>query len=350
MTLRAVYVHGAVIRMSWADAASSLEDLVFAGVSDALRASATTIHAVDSVVLAAHDLVDGRSLSSMVTAPAAGAYLRDEIRLADDGLAALSLAAARVAAGESTVSIVAAWGRASEGDGLRISRAAMDPFFAQAFGLAEVDLSAMRLSRWLGRHGDRDAARQEAADLRWRRAAANPRAVSDAAPMLPVNAPVRASEAPRSADVVVAAIVGARESAYRIAGVGHGTDATALGDRDWLAQPALNAAVTQALAQAGRTVQAIDLFEVDGLTLSDEATVLEAIGLSGPGGGFGTYAHHAGVNLSGGSAAGWCYPAMGLVRFSECLLRLDAQGKRALATGSSPLGGRTHTAVVLEAA
>jgi hypothetical protein len=41
---------------------------------------------------------------------------------------------------------------------------------------------------------------------------------------------------------------------------------------------------------------------------------------------------------------------MGLVRFAECLLRLDAGGKRGLAVGSSPIGEQTQTAVVLESA
>ena len=73
MKPRQVFVHGAVVSMTWADASRSLEELIFAGVSSALTTSGIAIDAIDSVVLAAHDMVDGRSLSSMVTAPAAGA-------------------------------------------------------------------------------------------------------------------------------------------------------------------------------------------------------------------------------------------------------------------------------------
>lgn len=348
MKPRQVFVHGAVVSMTWADASRSLEELIFAGVSSALTTSGIAIDAIDSVVLAAHDMVDGRSLSSMVTAPAAGAYLRDEIRLAEDGLVALSLASARVAAGETEFSIVAAWGRASEGDYLKVSQASMDPFMEQPFGLTEADISALRLSRWLGTHGPQGSARARAAEARRARVNRNPRAVGGSAPLMALNRPLQEADAPRYADVVVAAIIGARASPFRIAGIGHGTDATLPGDRDWLARPALRTAADQSLADAGITLADIDLFEIDGMTLADEVLALEALGLALPGDGFKLYASSERINQSGGSAAGWCYPAMGLVRFAECLFRLEGAARRALAVGSSPVGGQTQTAVVVE--
>ena len=118
-----------------------------------------------------------------------------------------------------------------------------------------------------------------------------------------------------------------------------------MGDRDWLERPALRTAVEQALGEARLSLKDLDLFEIDGMTLADEALALEAIGLAEPGDGFGLYARSDRINPSGGSAAGWCYPAMGLVRFAECLLRLDAGGKRGVAVGSSPIGDQTQTAV-----
>jgi acetyl-CoA C-acetyltransferase len=96
------------------------------------------MHDVDGVVIAAHDLIDGRSLSSMITGPAAGAHLRDEIRVSDDGLVAVSLAATRIQAAEASKVVVAAWGRASEGDVERLSRVAFDPVVTeQPLGLTD---------------------------------------------------------------------------------------------------------------------------------------------------------------------------------------------------------------------
>ncbi len=344
-----VYVHGAAINMSWADARFSLEELIFKGVTEALHNARVSIESIDSVVLGAHDMIDGRSLSSMVTAPAAGAYLRDEIRLAEDGLVALSLASARVAAGESQYSIVAAWGRASEGNLLDVSRAGMDPFTTQAFGLTEADISAMRFSRWMGAYGMQQEARNRAAQVRQQRAIRNPRSVVASSPLMPVQAPLMPGEAPRIADVVVAAIVGRAQSSFRISGIGHGTDEAQLGDRDWLGSPSLRHAVSAATAESGLSLKQINVFEIDGMTLTDEVLALEALGLAAPGTGFGLYARADHINASGGSAAGWCYPAMGLVRFAECLFQLKAGFQRGLAVGSSPVGSQTHTAVVLEA-
>ena len=105
------------------------------------------------MVLAAQDLVDGRSLSSMVTAPAAGAYLRDEIRFGDDGAAAFAAAVTRIEAGESGRSIVAAWARASEHDVEAVSRALFDPFFAGPLGIDELDVAAMRAQSWIRQAG-----------------------------------------------------------------------------------------------------------------------------------------------------------------------------------------------------
>lgn len=345
-----VFVHGAAVNMSWADASRSLEELIFDGVTAALSASGVSIQDVDSVVLASHDLIDGRSLSSMVAAPAAGAYLRDEIRLAEDGLAALSLAAARVASGESRLSIVAAWGRASEGDAANVDTASMDPAMEKAFGMTEAGLSSMRFSRWMGDHGARQGDRDRAAKVRSERASLNPRAMGLEAPLMPLPWPLAAIDSPRRGDIVVATLVGSASAPVRLAGIGHGTDATMPGDRDWLARPALSAAVAQALREAGCSLKDIDLFEIEGMTLADEALAIEALGLAQPGRGFEAYATLDHINASGGSAAGWCYPAMGLVRFAECLFRLGQGKRRAMAVGASPIGAQTHTAAVVEAA
>ncbi len=348
---RATYVHGAAVSLSWADASQSLTDLIFAGVSAALRGAEVRISAIDSVVLAAHDLIDGRSLSSMVTAPAAGAYMRDEIRLSEDGLAAFSLAAARIEAGESEFTVVAAWGRASEGGFLPMSRNSMDPFLQQPFGISDIDLSAFRLSRWSAEYGNGGEARQIAAMARRDRAGANPRALACPSEILPVSFPLREDEAPKWADVVAAVILGSRPAPVRVAGLGHGTDAPQVGDRDLLRMPALAAAARTAMGQAGLDAPAIDLVEIDGMMLSDEVIAMEALGLCGPGEGFRAYAASDRVNQSGGAAAGWCYPAMGLVRAAEAYLRLRASEARrtALAAGLGGNGAQTSTALILEA-
>ena len=355
--MQSAFIHGVAVSTGWADASRSLTDLIFNGVTAALADARVDIADVDSVVLASHDLIDGLSLSSMVTAPAAGAYLRDEIRLSEDSLAAASLGAARIQAGESRFTLVAAWGRGSEGDQDATERAAFDPFSVQPFGLREIDVSALRLSAWLQRFGSRQVEREAAALARMARAARNSRALAGHPPHSTPPFPLHHNEGPVLADIVVAAVLGSDPSPVRITGFGHSTDVSNIGERDLLGMPSLTEAVSRALAEANRSILDIDLFEIDGLTLPDEAIGLEALKIAPPGAGFDIYARSSAINPSGGSAAGSCYPTMGLNRLAECYLQLTGRANgvqltqrpvRAIAVGTSPVAAQVHAAAVLE--
>src|ERR1700719_4088130 len=105
----AVYIEGIAIDIGWAGGTRSLTDMIFSPTRRTMDKGKKPLDKIDSVLLAAHDMVDGRSLSSMVTGPAAGSYLRDETRYSDDGAAAFAAAVTRIEAKESTRSIVAAW-------------------------------------------------------------------------------------------------------------------------------------------------------------------------------------------------------------------------------------------------
>lgn len=353
-----VYVHGIAVTASWADESASLTDLIFRGVSAGLADADMRMDSIDSVVLAAHDLVDGRSLSSMVTAPAAGAYLRDEIRVTDDGLNALSLGAARIESGESEWTMVAAWGRTSEGDYQHVSRYSFDPAFVQPFGLEDLSVSALRMSAWLGLHPDAAASREAALQARLGRAARNSRSMTQKTRDLTLQFPLQDREGPKAADIVVATILGSRPSGLRLAGFGHGTDFAAIGDRNLLKMDALTAAVAAATKAARVSMDDFDLFEIDGATLCDEVLGLEALGLAPAGGGFAAYARDVRFNPSGGSASCWSYPTNGLVRFVEACQQLrgtagpsqlPGRPRRALATGNSAVAAQTVAAVAVEA-
>lgn len=350
-----LYIEGVALKVSWRDTTVSLTDLIFETVRSAVDDSGKDIESIDSVVLAAHDLVDGRSLSSMVTAPAAAAYLRDEIRYGDDGAGAFAAAMTRLEAGHNSRTIVAAWGRASEHDVEAFSHSLFDPFFAGPVGLDELAVSALRAQAWSQRHGAPD--RNRAATERAARAASNPRSVQgktiEQSPPYPLNE----NDLPRWADVTVGLVMSTEPASVRVTGMGQSSDPYHLGDRDLVRMPALADAVGKAVAEAGVAVGDLDVLELDTLTAFDEALALEAIGLAVPGSGFSYAADTPGFNPSGGSAAGYCAPAMGLARIAEAVLQLrGAAGaiqlnspRRALATGSSTIASQTQTAVVLEA-
>ncbi len=349
-----LYVEGVAVSVSWRDTSLSLTDLIFETVRSAVDDAAKSMETIDSVVLSAHDLVDGRSLSNMVTAPAAAAYLRDEIRYGDDGAGAFAAAMTRLEAGHNRRTIVAAWGRASEHDVHAFGHSLFDPFFQGPVGLDELAVSALRAQSWLQRHDP--AARGRAAAERLRRAATTARSV---APREQVSAPypLTQDELPNWADVVVGLVMSTEPSGIRVCGMGQSSDPYHLGDRDLLGLPALTDAVGKAMAEAGLRMADLDVVELDALTGFDDALAVEALGLARPGQGFAYLADTAAFNPSGGSAASYCAPAMGLARIAEAVLQLRGEAgagqvpgaRRALATGSSTIASQTQTAIVLEA-
>ena len=197
--MRPVYLHGSAVSTTWRDASRSLTDLIFDCVSAALREAGLRAADLGAIVLAAHDLVDGRGLTSMVTAPAAAAYLRDETRLGDDGALAFVLGDARVRSGSVDTCLVAAWGRASEGPVDEISHALFDPFTARPLALTEIAVSGLRAARCLGDYPGYDRCRGAAAARRGAR--------PDPARTPAAAWPLRAAELPVWADVVAATVL-----------------------------------------------------------------------------------------------------------------------------------------------
>lgn len=351
-----VYIEGVALEISWRDARRNLSELIFDTVHQAIGDAGHGLDGIDSVVLAAHDLVDGRSLSSMVTAPAAGAYLRDEIRYGDDGAGAFAAAVTRVESGESERSIVAAWGRASEHDVDLLSRALFDPVILGPLGLEELHISALNAQKWRIRGGGAEAA-EAAQSKRARAAALNPRALHEGGFYSMPAWPLEGAHLPLWADVVAALVISRRPSGIRLRGLGQSSEPYWPGDRILAQAPALREAAKRALAEARIGIGDVEVFEVDGLTLYDEAIALEAIGHAGPGSGLAVLARDERCNPSGGSASGYCAPAMGLARVAEATFQLQGRAgpvqqgmpRIALASGSSVVAAQTQTVVILEA-
>jgi acetyl-CoA acetyltransferase len=404
-----IAVEGVAMELTSADRRRALPELIFSCVSAALANAGCALRDVDAVTIACEDLIDGRSLSSMITGPAAGAYLRDEIRLSEDGLAALSLAAAQLESGMFDRVLVAAWGRPAESDPELASTRGFDPFTTQPFGLTDLTVSALRASAYLRRYGafpeedsasqdpadqslaDRDAAGQESAGqdasdsacagrvlagrdravrARQERAARNPRANRVPVRVVQAPYPLRPAELRTETDTVAAVVLRRMPAAEakakglaRITGVGHGTESYHLGDRLLSGLPSARTATEHALAQAGVDLAAVDVAEVAGRTLWDEVQLLESVRLADPGEGFQALADDARLNPSGGAAAGDCAPATGLVRFAEAVLQLTGQAggvqlsgraapagtpRVALVVSGAALAGQTHTAVVAQ--
>ncbi|MGJ6969281.1 hypothetical protein ACSDR0_46070 [Streptosporangium sp. G11] len=339
--MQRVYVHGTAVSSSWADSSASLTDLIFRCVRGALDDARMPVGDLEAVVLAAHDLVDGRSLTNMITAPAAAAFLKDETRLGDDGAAAFVLGDARIRSGSVRTCLVAAWGRASEGPVDDIAHALFDPFTTRPLGMTEIGVSGLRASRALIEHPEYAEHRAAAATRRGE--------VESAAGRIPAAAwPLRDAELPVWGDVVSAVVLSSEPGPVEVLGVGMSTEPFELGDRDLTGLPALRSAGEQALREARRSIDEIDVLEIDALTMFDEALALEAVGAAGSGRGMEALALDPRLDPAGARSVGYCAPAMGLIRIARAVQRVrEGDGALALASGASVVAAQTQAVVVL---
>lgn len=273
-----------------------LEEMVYHTAVAALADACVSRGQLDSVTLGACDELDGRSISSMLMAMPAGAYLTDEIKVTDSGASALCLATARLMAEECELGMVASWCKSSKTDVAAIMRLRGDPFYTRPLGLdmAMADgLFAQGVSEEFGIAEDEVNGRVTAGI---NRAARNPRGLQRAVPQPGaiaaspyVATPLRdAQRAPLSDGAVCLVVASERwlrrhpghRSLARIAGVGMATDSYRL-DRDRLRSlRSARRAWRDAAAMAGIAgPDDVQLMEIEAQTGWHEAAYVRAFGL-----------------------------------------------------------------------
>jgi acetyl-CoA acetyltransferase len=112
-----------------------LEEMVYQTAREALDQAGVTRSQIDHVTLACSDEIDARSISSMLLAAPAGAYLKDEMRVTDSGLTGLHLGAMRVASGDLSLGLVVSWNQSSVVPLEDIARMRAEPFFLRPVGM-----------------------------------------------------------------------------------------------------------------------------------------------------------------------------------------------------------------------
>ena len=113
----------------------SLQEMIFEGTNAVLSEAGITRADLDSVVLSASDLVDGRGIASMSSAAAAGAYMKHETRTTNDGIYALALAALEIWSGRIRTSLVMSWNKMSEVRWEMATPAMFEPFYERPFAM-----------------------------------------------------------------------------------------------------------------------------------------------------------------------------------------------------------------------
>jgi acetyl-CoA C-acetyltransferase len=359
----------------------ALTDMIFETSKKALEDAKLKINDIESVTLAAHDMVDGRAITSMLTAPPAGAYLKDEIRVTEDGAFAVALACLRILTGDFATSLVVSWSKCSEcaNDTMhKVANLSYDPFFYRPFALNDVTSYAIQAQRYMYKYNITEAQAAQVVvknranglknELAHLQAKVN---VDDVMRSKAVSYPLKALDLPPWSDGTCALVLANDAVAKKskgpcacITGFGWASDTYYSGDKDLAHLESLSLAANQAYKMAGisNPSKDIDVAEIHDITSFHELMAYEALGFCPEGMGdkyleSGATAINGDlpVNPSGGCLSSNPYTAVGLIRVAEAALQVMGRAgnhqiprvKTALAHGISGLSAQSNCVIIL---
>lgn len=371
--------HTAIVGISQVGYASAihdrtLEELIFDAATSALADAGLAWRDLDSVVLGASDLVDGRVISSMVTSGSAGGYMKDLLNVASGGEHALVLAHLQILSGLCATSLVISWSKCSEAPIALVDRLSLDPFYYRHVGVTGLVAAALQASAYRLRYDVSEEAAARVVVKNRLHGARNPHAERRkpvtmnevlASPL--VAWPLKELETPPLSDGVCALVLASgqrtrslRRPAAWLLGVGWASDTYWREPEALVALLPLRAAAHRAYAMAGigAAPPRNAVAEIHDVTPYHELMAYEGLGFCRAGEG----QHLVGdpglaVNPSGGVLSANPYFASGLVRVAEAALQVMGRADAhqvpgttvALAHASGGLGGQLHTVVVLGA-
>ncbi len=274
-----VYVLGSATHpASLSERALRLEEMVYHTSRGALDAAGVSRGQLDCVTIGSCDELDGRPISSMLMAGAAGSHMTDETKVTDSGATALCLAFARIASGECDLGMVASWCKSSKTDVEAVMRSRGDPFFTRPLGMNGTVADGLFAQAVAHRFGISEVEVNERVVAAYARASKNTRGVQHGVPTISEVAnsefsatPLRAAQCAQLTDGAVSMVLASREflranpqctPMARIAGLGWSTDSYRLeGER---------------LASMGSARKAWDsAMKMANLTSTDEIDVVE---------------------------------------------------------------------------
>lgn len=356
----------------------SLNDMIFETTRLALQDAGISQSEIDTVVMSEYDQADGRLIGAMSAALPAHCYDKDEIRVEDDGAAALALAYMRCLSGHFDTAVVVSWCKCSQTNLDVITKLNFDPFFHRPIGLNWITANAVQAASYMNKYGitaeqaakvtvknRKNAVNNEIAHLRTKVE------MEEVLESGYVSWPLRKLNLPPSSDGACALVLTTEEKAKEsgrpvawVKGIGWGNDTYFMGDKDLWRLPSLTAAARRAYTMAGiqNPLGEIDVAEIYDVTSFHELMEYEALGFcrEGDGGKFidrGVTAidGELPVNPSGGMLSSNPYTAVGLYRVTEAALQVTgrAEGRQvpgasiALAQGMSGICGQSNTVVIL---
>jgi acetyl-CoA C-acetyltransferase len=356
-------------------------DIVYEAASRALQDAGMERNELDTVIECAEDVADGRTISNMHTCTAAGGYLKDESRCAEDGTFSLAYAYMRLASGLYDTAMVTGIGT-TESPFELVSNYAFDHLFTRGFGLNWITSFAMQANSYMKATGVTEKQAAEVVVKNRRNGANNPyahlrKAVTVAevlhSPM--ISYPLKKLDLPPSSSGACAVVLASSEYVKRITeapiwidGLGWNVGSYYFQDADAGELLPLRWASEKAYKMAGieNPLKELQVAELHDITSYHELMEYEALKFCDKGCGGTTIdgmdrqgrIGEIAVNPSGGALSSHPHHAAGLFRVAEATLQLRGEAgkhqvgdaKKALAHGITHIAGAAgmgHSVIIL---
>jgi hypothetical protein len=147
------------------DIPMALDEMIYTATSDALADAGLSINDISGSFMAASDLYDGRAISTMTLTGSTGSFHKNEMRVCNDSLAALMLAAAEIAAGAAEAVIVCTWSKLSDAHRDSILPLALEPVYTRGLNFHPSAILSLRTSGETGQLTTVEPTRIEPCDV-----------------------------------------------------------------------------------------------------------------------------------------------------------------------------------------
>ena len=317
---------------------------------------------IDSFILGGYDnLGVGRTISNMYVAPAAGGYLRHEIRVSEDAAFALPLAYMRVKSGLSDVAIVLGFGHSSETPVELVELQSLDPLFHRDLKLSLQMGYAMQsyVYRNSFNVSEEDTAKVVVKDRKNAMKNEYSFLKEDITVEEVINSdmavyPLRKPEIAQWCDGCAAFILAEETTAKRInpdpiwiQGLGWTYDNYFLGTRDLSKLFATSKAAEMAYEMAKLKPSDIEAAEIMDLTSDYHFMILEALGFAEYGKGKELIDSDFPVNSSGGALCTNAYGSTGMFLLANLALRIrEGEIERGIAQAMAGLAQNAAVAIL----
>ena len=358
------------------DDTKSLTDMIFGCSSGLLKKYELYRDQVDHLIIGADDLLDGRSISSMVTVGPAGGHHKEWMKVAGDASFAFAYAYLGIAAGLSDLTMVVSWSKVSEVPYYNITNLTYDPFYHRPF-LDELTSKAMQARAYVNKYNvtDKQAAvvtvknrangnKNPYAHLRSR--VSMKTVLASAVLSSPIKTLDNSTLSEGACAILLASEAKAKEfeKPAWVKGISWDAHTYYTGDTDMSELHALRRAAKRAYQMAGidNPAKTIDVAEISDISSYHELMEYEALGFCGKGDG-GKFAEEGHtqldgklpVNPSGGMISSNPGCASGLARITETYLQISGDaGERqvknartALAHGIQGNACQTNCVVII---